>query len=196
MATVRNPGFGLGDAAQVSIPFGSSTLGPGDVVPGTGQTVQELLDIGYTPADISSILEQGAAAGLVTAPGGGSAAGPFLSISVGGKIYGASDVVQGTGQTVAELGSQGFSEADIATLIAAGQASNAAAAAAVPQGTSVLPPGPSPRISTAPPAPSSLSSALNWFTSSTLIHGVPNVALIAGGAMVLSLFGGSGRRRR
>ena len=87
-----------------------------------------------------------------------------------------------------------------------GQASAASIAAAegipapttgVPAG---LPPGPSPRIATTPAASSSLSvnSALSWFTSSSLISGIPNFAILAGGLLAVSVIGGmgSGRRRR
>jgi hypothetical protein len=84
-----------------------------------------------------------------------------------------------------------------------GPASAAAIAAAegIPAPTSAshstLLPGPAPRISTTPaPSTSSVNSALNWFTGATLISGVPNLAVIGGGLLVLSLIGGMGGRRR
>jgi hypothetical protein len=75
----------------------------------------------------------------------------------------------------------------------------AAEGIAAPSTTPGLPPGPSPRISTTPAtasASTSVNSVLNWFTGSTLIAGVPNFALIAGGLLAVSLIGGGGRRRR
>ena len=176
-------------ADDISIPFGSSILHGDDILPSTGQTINTLQEMGLTRDDMLDILEQSAAAGYITPPGGGTVAGPFM-ISVGGKIYGANDVVFGTGQTVAQLVTKGYREADIATMIAAGEAANAGAASG-----GGLPPGPSPRISTTPQSGGSLNSIMNWFTDSSLISGVPNFALIAGGLFALSMFG-SGKRRR
>lgn len=53
----------------VQIQFGNSVLTDNSEVPGTGQTVAELLSIGYTTDDITAMLENAAASGLIQAPG-------------------------------------------------------------------------------------------------------------------------------
>jgi hypothetical protein len=61
--------------------------------------------------------------------------------------------------------------------------------------SSPLMPGPSPRVN----VPLSSSSFGMFLTNSTLVAGIPNWALVAGGLLAIPLFGslfGGGRRRR
>jgi hypothetical protein len=60
-----------------------------------------------------------------------------------------------------------------------------------------LTPGPAPRVPTT--GPGSLSSMTAWFTSSTLVSGIPNWLVLGGGTLALSMLAGSlggGKRRR
>lgn len=71
---------------SVMIPYGSMFLRETDEVPGTGQTVADLLSAGYTPDDISALLESGAAAGLIPVPGPSVQYGPQLAPPVSSTL--------------------------------------------------------------------------------------------------------------
>lgn len=128
-------------------------------VPGTGQTMQDLLNIGYTPAQIQSMIETPAATAAPPAGGAGGSRGGGGSSGGGGGGGGAPTP-----------------KAPAASPLAPKLPSNLLQS---------LLPGPSPRVSSVP-----TSGAGSFLTASSMMPGVPNWALIAGGLVLVLLLGG------
>jgi len=125
---------------------------------------------------------------------------PFL-----GQDSGVINIADPTVLEDAGLSTHGFTDYGASVPATVPQDSSPIYATFGPYGTTMpassfptLPPGPSPRVPVTPPTfptTSVLSSLGQFLTSSTLIKGIPNAAVLGFGVLALSS-GGGGRRRR
>jgi hypothetical protein len=188
---LRGVGLGLGQDPSAVDLTPPEIFAPGvpaiDYSPGifspVDPTLQPLLDQGFT-ADEADMINAAAANGVITdAQFQSILAGSHSYQEIANTIFGTSVMPQGPqqGSPVAASSAQVAS----AAAKAAGQVSAGTAAAQVAAAAAKLAPGASPRVATS--VPGSMTSLL---TKASVIPGVPNVLLIAAGALFLFAAGG------